>query len=190
MNDLNESTLTIIKSIINDLHILLNDEMIDEFIKWTYTYGKSIHTITHIHNALLNWTANINDLSLVKLLIKNGVDLHVDNDYVLRSSCETGLTTIVKYLIKKGANISADNNYSLKWSVRNCHLKVVKLLLESYHYQNIPIPSSIITAKINDLNKIIIRYVDFNTYHLFNPLIVSTMTVPMIKSARKNFVLN
>lgn len=69
-------------------------------------------------------------MKIIKLLIKNGIDIHKNSDYAIRQSAKNGHLHIVKYLIKKGAIVTAKNNYTLLTSAALGHLDVVRLLIE------------------------------------------------------------
>ena len=71
-----------------------------------------------------------NDLESVKRWIKQGADLHADNDHALRMAAANGHLEVVKYLLEQGANLHADRDWPLRWAAANGRLKVVKYLLE------------------------------------------------------------
>lgn len=50
---------------------------------------------------------------------------------VLKDACECGNLDDVKKALKNGANIHADDDYALRWACENGHLDVVKYLLTS-----------------------------------------------------------
>jgi ankyrin repeat protein len=70
-------------------------------------------------------------LEIIKKLIKEGADIHIDDDYVLRLAAESGHLDVVKYLIKNGADIHARDDYALGWAVSNDYLDVVKYLIKN-----------------------------------------------------------
>ena len=82
-------------------------------------------------NESLILSAKYNKLEVVKFLINNGADIHVDNEYILRYSAQTGHTEIVKYLIENGANIHIDDDYALRCSALYSHLEIVRYLVEN-----------------------------------------------------------
>lgn len=75
-----------------------------------------------------------NDLQGVKLLLEDGADIHVDNDYPLRIACNSGNLKLVKFLIKSGANMKVIPRVNLK-SIKNGMLHTFKFgkLLEVGH---------------------------------------------------------
>ncbi len=42
----------------------------------------------------------MSDVSTYEFLMKHGVDIHGDDDYLLRSACEHGHLDVVKFLLK------------------------------------------------------------------------------------------
>lgn len=72
-----------------------------------------------------------NLIDIAKYLLKNGADVHYDNDESLTNACFKGYFEIVKLLIEHGADIHIHNNRSLQWASMNGHLEVVKLLIEN-----------------------------------------------------------
>ena len=71
------------------------------------------------------------NLSLVTELHLNGININVNNDYVLRLAAKNGHLEVVKYLLQNGANVNADNDCALGWAAYNGHLEVVKYLLQN-----------------------------------------------------------
>ncbi|HRS19950.1 MAG TPA: ankyrin repeat domain-containing protein, partial [Bacteroidales bacterium] len=80
---------------------------------------------------VLRWAAENGHHNIIKLLIKNGVDIHIYNDAALRWAAYNGHYDIVRLLLKHGANVHADNDAALRWAVENEHYKIVKLLLDN-----------------------------------------------------------
>ena len=52
-------------------------------------------------------------LYIVKFLVRNGADIHADDDYALKCSALDNHFKIAKFLVKNGANIHAQNDYAL-----------------------------------------------------------------------------
>jgi ankyrin repeat protein len=70
------------------------------------------------------------DLDLVKKLIDQGADVHVEHDASLRYASEYGHLTVLKYLIEEaGANIKVKNYQALRLASYNGHLEIVKYLI-------------------------------------------------------------
>jgi len=78
----------------------------------------------------LRKAARYGHLEVVKYLLEQGADLHVDNDYPLRKAARYGHLEVVKYLLEQGADLHVDNDYPLRYAAENGHLEVVKYLLE------------------------------------------------------------
>ena len=71
------------------------------------------------------------DLSQVKKLIKNGADVHTDDDHPLRCAAEGGHLEVVKYLVEEcEANVHARDERALCDAAWGGHLEVVKYLVE------------------------------------------------------------
>lgn len=81
---------------------------------------------------ILIWATNHGHLEIVKYLVEHlNVDLHMQNDYVLRGSAQAGHTDIVRYALSRGADIHVHDDYALRFSADQGHLEVVKLLVEN-----------------------------------------------------------
>ena len=70
-------------------------------------------------------------LNVIKRLIKEGADIHADNDAALKHAACNGQTETVKMLLNHGADIHADDNSALKHAACNGHTETVKMLLEN-----------------------------------------------------------
>ena len=77
-----------------------------------------------------------NRLTLVKLLLDNGADVHARSDggwTALLNAAEKGYDDIVSLLLRWNANVNAATSSgmtALHWSARYGHMKLVKVLLE------------------------------------------------------------
>ena len=67
---------------------------------------------------------------LIRLLIKQGVDVHVCEDGALRLASEKGHLGIVRFLLEKGADVHACDDSAFEWAKRKGHIKVKRLLKE------------------------------------------------------------
>ena len=74
--------------------------------------------------------AKIGILSLVKYFLKQGADLHANDEGALRSAARYGHFDIVKYLVEQGANLHVQNEEALRWAASKGRLNVVKYLIE------------------------------------------------------------
>ncbi len=70
-------------------------------------------------------------LEIVKYLIKQGADIHIIDDQPLLIAVEVGHLDIVKYLIENGANIHVHNELPLTMAARKGYLNIVKYLVEN-----------------------------------------------------------
>jgi ankyrin repeat protein len=80
---------------------------------------------------MLKWTVRNGYLDIVKSFIKyNTVDIHYDNELILRSASRYGHLELVEYLISHNADVHAENDEALRSASSNGHLAVVELLLK------------------------------------------------------------
>jgi hypothetical protein len=77
----------------------------------------------------LRWASENRHLEVVKLLVEHGANIHANKDYALRWASHNGHLEVVKLLVEYGANIHANKDYALRWASGHGHLEVVKLLL-------------------------------------------------------------
>jgi ankyrin repeat protein len=97
-------------------------------------YGK-----ISLKNAIIN-----DNYKMVKLLVSQGADIHVDDDEALRWASLSKDLKIVKYLISKGAKVRVlhryDNYYDiLHWAIssnKSRRLNMVKYLISQGAYIN------------------------------------------------------
>ena len=68
---------------------------------------------------------------IVKILIDNGADVHMQDNYPIRFASDNGHYDIVKLLIENGADVSSKNNYAIRLASRNGHYDIVELLIEN-----------------------------------------------------------
>ena len=74
---------------------------------------EAIDTIDKANTQLLKYSWHPRNLEKVKAAIKNGADVHINNDEALIQACERGYFDIVKYLVDKGANIHAEDDAAI-----------------------------------------------------------------------------
>jgi ankyrin repeat protein len=76
-----------------------------------------------------------NHILILKELIKNGIDIHMGEEYALRRACLYGHLNIIKELINAGANVKDDNYpYStspLSEAIKSGNTLVVKELINA-----------------------------------------------------------
>lgn len=68
-------------------------------------------------------------LDVAEALLKEGVDVHFDNDMPLRTAALMGNAEMVKFLVDKGANVQASGNEALLYAARRQDDTTVALLL-------------------------------------------------------------
>lgn len=100
-----------------------------ETVKWMLSLKRiDINGRNYNVRTPLTSTCGSGQLEIVKILIENGADIHIDQDRPLLASCEYGHIEIVKFLLEKGARIYADSPLYEAASLGNT--KVVELLLD------------------------------------------------------------
>ena len=62
--------------------------------------------------------------------IKNGADIHADDNWAVRMASMCGYTETVKLLIENGADITANDNYAVRWASWSGMTETVKLLID------------------------------------------------------------
>lgn len=77
-------------------------------LKWIKSIFKVIDhiDITAFNNRLISCACSYDFYNFVKYLVKNGADIHTENELPLNSAANNGHLKIVKYLVKKGVNLS------------------------------------------------------------------------------------
>lgn len=84
----------------------------------------------HVENdCLLKWASFNGYFKIVKFLIAQNATINSSDNYPLTGSIIGGHLKIVKFLIKKGANLHPDNNSPLQFAAARGHLRVVKYLI-------------------------------------------------------------
>jgi Ankyrin repeats (3 copies) len=97
-----QNTKTIIRY--NDLLILAIENNRLNIVN--YLLGLDIDIIVVVMNYALFLSMKYYHIDIVKCLLEHGADIHVENDYILRSSAENGRLDDVKYFIEHGADIN------------------------------------------------------------------------------------
>src|ERR1700733_12253554 len=78
---------------------------------------------------LLITAAATGELEAAETLLKQGIDVHVDNDMPLRTASLMGNTDMVRLLVEKGANVQANGNEALLYAAMRQDDASVALLL-------------------------------------------------------------
>ena len=71
------------------------------------------------------------NLPLVKLLIDFGANIHIQYNQIIVIASAQGHLSVVKLLIENGIDIHIDNDRAIVWASQQGHLSVVKLLIDS-----------------------------------------------------------
>jgi ankyrin repeat protein len=131
-----------IDSLFKVIHLVDNPKLIENFIdilrSWTFTRHKKLlecmfQVIDHIdftikNNILLNYGCRCGYLEMVKYLIEEGADLHIDDETPLTWAAEEGRLEVVKYLVENGADLN--NEYVLYGAAEAGQFEIVKYLVE------------------------------------------------------------
>ena len=81
-----------------------------------------------LENQILIFSCEEGNLSKVKELVEQGVDVHIGNDIQLRTASYYGHLEVVKYLVEQGADIHVLDDAPLIRAVTNNHLEVINYL--------------------------------------------------------------
>ena len=107
-----------------DFAIELQDlEKVEESIK----FGAYIK---HLDVESIAFKTNFS-IKIIALLLKNGMNIHYQEDLLLRFAANDGNIELVKILLKMGANIHARKDTSYCWAVQNGHEEVAKILIKA-----------------------------------------------------------
>jgi ankyrin repeat protein len=85
------------------------------------------------NNELLIKAAKEENFEIVRFLVKNGTDIHCNDDSALRWAAFCGHLDIVKFLFEQGADIHAEDDLALRYAKKESHTKIVdylKLIME------------------------------------------------------------
>ena len=88
-------------------------------------------------------------VSVVKDGIKNGMDIHFNNDMPLRIACQNNQVNIVQILLDAGADVHAEEDRSFRVASLRGHTETVKVLLDA-------------SADVHALNDCALRYASDN----------------------------
>ncbi len=111
-----------------------------------------------------NYTSNIleqavrsGNLIIVKYLIELGLDIHYDNDVVLKIAIKEKHPDIIKYLIKKGIK---PKNKHLKLAVKTGNIDIVKILVNTGLEIKIDIIDAAINSNVELLDFLLTKNID------------------------------
>jgi len=91
------------------------------------------HIIADIHinnDYAIRSESGNGNLSVVQYLVEKGADIHARDDEAIRRASENGHLSVVQYLFSKGANIHAQYDYALRYASRGGYLPIVQYLAE------------------------------------------------------------
>lgn len=71
------------------------------------------------------------NIDIIRLIIKAGAEININNSYPLRSAVLQNRLDVVKELINAGADVTANDNEALITACKNKNYEIAKLLLES-----------------------------------------------------------
>src|SRR3990167_8398204 len=92
--------------------------------------NKSIHFgTTNIYHLI--YACRYGLCELVKYLVEHGADIHIQDDYPLRSASENGKFDVVKYLVEHDADIHAEYDDALIVACQHGYIHIVKYLVEN-----------------------------------------------------------
>ena len=87
--------------------------------------------LSYSNNYALRHASRIENFSLIRYLIENGINIHSNNDIALRYSCQKRNFFIIRFLIENGANIHTGDDWPLRYMVENKNLYIAKYLIEN-----------------------------------------------------------
>jgi len=76
----------------------------------------------------LIWAAGNGYLDIVEFLVEKGANIHIYNDEPLKLAAENNHVDVVKFLLDKGANVYANDNYVLEWAAERGYLDIIQFL--------------------------------------------------------------
>lgn len=86
--------------------------------------------ILHDLNLILYLATDRNHHEIIRELIRHGIDIRGNDNWILRRASFLGHIDIVREVIQAGSKIDSNNNQALRWSIQVNNFDVVKLLLD------------------------------------------------------------
>ena len=118
-----------------NIKLFLNEEIIEKIVSYGCSYLamkimlNNNDSIDNINKQFII-ASMCGYLSVVKLLIDLGADIHAQNNEALISASWKGHLYVVKLLIDLGANIHAQNDKAIIYASLNDNLSMVKLFID------------------------------------------------------------
>lgn len=96
-------------------------------IQFLIEQGANIHAYD---DYAFSWAIANGQLDVVKCLVKNGADVHINEDEVelLRLATIYNRLDVLKYLVEQGVNVHAGNNQLLRFAKKTGNLDIVEYL--------------------------------------------------------------
>lgn len=121
--------MTIIVSTTNSI-VTSPNTVIDEEGNVIPSLEQCMMTLIHSHNIINETVAYLNNMTEIKKIIEDGVDIHYSNDYFLWYSCYTGKFDLIKFFIQIGLKINGYDNQPLRMAVKgNCNIEIIQYLV-------------------------------------------------------------
>lgn len=74
--------------------------------------------------AALSYFAMKDRADLIRVAVRRGADIHINDDEPFRIACEFGSLDAIRYLLRHGANIHAMNDYAMR-NARNDQVRYI-----------------------------------------------------------------
>jgi ankyrin repeat protein len=103
----------------------------DGYFNSVVTYLKEGADVHYDEDTAIIYASGGGHLKIVDVLLEAGADIHAREGRALKTACEWGHCNIVKRLLKAGADVHTNEGHSLIIASLNGHLNVVKILLEA-----------------------------------------------------------
>lgn len=103
-----------------------------EMVQYLIDKGLNVNEKTEIGSEdALSYSAERGHTEIVRLLVKNGANIHIHNDKPLRLSLEKGHLEIVKLLLDNGSDLYSKGGIPIRMCMRNHHFHVMEYLIEN-----------------------------------------------------------
>ena len=99
-------------------------------LKWLVKNNPNLLITKETSSIALTSVCSNEHLHMLKYLVEQGIDIHIDNEAALITSCSVGHLESVKYLVELGANVKAKKSKALKVAIESNHKDVVEYLIE------------------------------------------------------------